>query len=528
MIEASVMRTVWNDGKTGYEVKAKGHAGAGKYGQDIVCAAVSCLMQTLANEVEEAARAGLVALGAVAHGEGWMRVEVTPTNESCDMVEAWVELVQDGLDALAESYPENVELVVNMVFADGKAPDPAQLPDMVDGKMNLQLFAATEATAASGRNREPRLGPWPAGHECRPRHEVDAGSHNPFGGMDLQLFAEGAAASGSAAAGGDAAGEGTAEITGPELRPAQERLAKRSRPGKAAKAAGNALSPAMSAEGGADAGAPQNGEPSAEETTGEVQQQEEPKQADPAQKRRAFGQLMQGEYAAEFEEAMQRAAQLAVQSVQENPAVKGLLEALGEAYGIDAGNAENLEALTEAVKSGKVKNDEYYETMAAERGISVKTARELDKMEGELQRANAEKQRAEQMRLAAEHQQRAAAVRAQWEAEAAQLKEKYPAFELDEVLNNPSVADMIRRGIGLEAAYRAAYFDQLMTESTARTAKQVEQGVAARIQQRAQRPAENGAHPGAAAETKVDVAHMTAKQRAELAKRARRGERIVL
>ena len=78
------------------------------------------LMQTLANEVEEAARAGLVALGAVAHGEGWMRVEVTPTHESYDMVEAWVELVQDGLDALAESYPENVELVVNMVFADGK------------------------------------------------------------------------------------------------------------------------------------------------------------------------------------------------------------------------------------------------------------------------------------------------------------------------------------------------------------------------------------------------------------------------
>lgn len=476
MIEASVMRTVWNDGKTGYEVKAKGHAGAGKYGQDIVCAAVSCLMQTLANEVEEAARAGLVALGAVAHGEGWMRVEVTPTHESYDMVEAWVELVQDGLDALAESYPENVELVVNMVFADGKAPDPAQLPDMVDGKMNLQLFAE--------------------------------------GGGDGGAAGDGA--------------EAAPAVQAPELRPAQERLAKRSRPGKTAKAAGNAISPAMSAEGGADAGAPQNGEPSAEETTGEAQQQEEPKQADPAQKRRAFGQLMQGEYAAEFEEAMQRAAQLAVQSVQENPAVKGLLEALGEAYGIDAGNAENLEALTEAVKSGKVKNDEYYETLAAERGISVKTAREMDRMESELQRANAEKQRAEQVRQAAEHQQRAAAVRAQWEAEAARLKVKYPAFELDEVLNNPSVADMIRRGIGLEAAYRAAYFDQLMEASTARTAQQVEQGVTARIQQRAQRPAENGAHPGGAAEMKVDVAHMTAKQRAELAKRARRGERIVL
>lgn len=441
-------------------LRAEGHAGYAPKGQDIVCAAVSTLMQALAFSADCSEEGFAVASSSGPAGTYLeLQMKATPENR------AKFELVTDGLELVAQLYPKFV---------------------MIDDGMGT----------------------------------ADV--------VDLQLFAEGAAASGSAAAGGDAAGEGTAEITGPELRPAQERLAKRSRPGKAAKAAGNALSPAMSAEGGADAGAPQNGEPSAEETTGEVQQQEEPKQADPAQKRRAFGQLMQGEYAAEFEEAMQRAAQLAVQSVQENPAVKGLLEALGEAYGIDAGNAENLEALTEAVKSGKVKNDEYYETLAAERGISVKTARELDKMEGELQRANAEKQRAEQMRLAAEHQQRAAAVRAQWEAEAAQLKEKYPAFELDEVLNNPSVADMIRCGIGLEAAYRAAYFDQLMTESTARTAKQVEQGVAARIQQRAQRPAENGAHPGAAAETKVDVAHMTAKQRAELAKRARRGERIVL
>ncbi len=477
MIEATVMRTVWNDGKTGYEVKAKGHAGAGKYGQDIVCAAVSCLMQTLANEVEEAARAGLVALGAVAHGEGWMRVEVTPTHESYDMVEAWVELVQDGLDALAESYPENVELVVNMVFADGKAPDPAQLPDMVDGKMNLQLFAE--------------------------------------GGGDGGAAGDGA--------------EAAPAVQAPELRPAQERLAKRSRPGRAVKAElPQSAAPTAPSEREPVSSADADPQTEKESAPGEEKPEQEPKPTDPAEKRKAFGQLMQGEYAAEFEEALQRASEMAVQNVLDNPAVKGLMDALGEAYGIDVQSADNLAALTEAVKNGKVKNDEYYETLAAERGISVKTAREMDRMESELQRANAEKQRAEQIRQAAEHQQRAAAVRAQWEAEAAQLKVKYPAFELDEVLNNPSVADMIRRGIGLEAAYRAAYFDQLMEASTAHTAQQVEQGVAARIQQRAQRPAENGAHPGGAAEMKVDVAHMTAKQRAELAKRARRGERIVL
>ena len=476
MIKATVIRTVWDKGVTGYMVKAEGHAGAGKYGSDIVCSAVSVLMQTLANEVEEAARAGIIAMGNVAHGNGWMKVEVQP-NADCfgDMAAAWVEFVQDGLDAIAQSYPDHVELELNNIYAGGNEPDPDELADMVDGKLNLQLFAE--------------------------------------GGGDGGAAGDGA--------------EAAPAVQAPELRPAQERLAKRSHPGKSAKAG----APAPAADSGADTGSEAAKEDAPGEEKPETQQEKqepEHKPEDPAEKRRAFGQLMQSEYAAEFEEAMQRAAQLAVQNVQQSPEVKGLLEALGEAYGIDAQDANNLAALTDAIKNGKVKNDEYYETMAAERGISVKTAREMDRMESELQRANAEKQRTEQLRVAMEHQQRAAAVRAQWEAEAAQLKVKYPEFELDEVLNNPSVADMIRRGIGLEAAYRAAYFDKLMEASTARTAQQVEQGVTARIQQRAQRPAENGAHPGGAAEMKVDVAHMTAKQRAELAKRARRGERIVL
>lgn len=482
MIKATVMRTMWNVGRTQYTVKAEGHAGAGKYGSDIVCAAVSVLMQTLANEVEEAARAGALTLGVVAHGDGWMKVEVTPTDSICNTMEAWVEFVQDGLDAIAQSYPDNVQLEMHTVYADTDAPDEEESLDVADGKLNLQLFA------------------------------------------------EGAAASGSAAAGGDAAGEGTAEITGPELRPAQERLAKRSRPGRAVKA-----TPAPSAEGGADAGTPPKEEPSKEEAPGEEkpetqqgQPEQEPKPTDPAEKRKAFGQLMQSEYAAEFEEALQRASEMAVKNVLDNPAVKGLMDALGEAYGIDVQSADNLAALTEAVKNGKVKNDEYYETLAAERGISVKTAREMDRMESELQRANAEKQRAEQVRQAAEHQQRAAAVRAQWEAEAARLKVKYPAFELDKVLNNPSVADMIRRGIGLEAAYRAAYFDHIMQQATAQTAQKVEQGVAARIQQRASRPGENGTRPGGAVTTHVDVASMSRRQLEDLERRARRGEKITL
>lgn len=467
MIEARVMRTVWNDGKTGYEVKAKGHAGAGKYGQDIVCAAVSCLMQTLANEVEEAARAGLVALGAVAHGEGWMRVEVTPTCESCDMVEAWVELVQDGLDALAESYPENVELEVNMVFADGKAPDPAELPDMVDGKMNLQLFA-----------------------------EGDGG----------------------------AAGEGGAEaapaVQEPALRPAQERLARRS---GALRSKASPAPPAQetASEPAQEAQPQESGKPEAEEENPQEQKAEKT----PEEKRKAFGELVRGEYSDIFNEVMQQAIIKAGEAVHADPKAAALRQALSEAYGVDG---EDVDGLIEAVKNGRVKDDAYYEELAQQRGVSVKTARELDKMESDLRRANDQNAKLQAAQQEAARQQRAAQIRAQWDAEAAQLKAQYPDFDLGEVLANEQVGELMRRGVSLPDAYRAAYFNHIMEQATARTAQTVEQGVTARIQQRAARPGENGTRPGGAVTTKFDISNTTRRQREELERRARRGEKIVL
>lgn len=446
-------------------LQASGHAGYAEKGSDIVCAAVSALMQTLAYSVDG---------GTVTRSQDDCNTLTVQAEQSFDNM-AKFELVTDGLMLLAKQYPENVQF------------------------MNLHA--------------------------------------NDTDNVDLQLFADGAASGGE----GGAEGEAAPAVQAPALRPAQERMARRSRPGSTTKAnpqspkpGEETFSPLPSADGDASRNSPEEearnqGSTDERQSEGEEQNQsEEKKELTAAEKRRAFGKLMQGEYAAEFEEALQRASQATVQSIQNSPQVKALMDALGEAYGVDTASPDSLAALTEAVKNGRVKNDEYYETLAQEKGVSVKTAREMDRMEGELQRAAAEKQRAEQLRQAAEHQQRAAAVRAQWEAEAQKLQQKYPAFELDEVMNNPAVKDMILRGVGLEAAYRAAYFDQLMENQTALTAKQVEQGVEARIRQRGQRPAENGTHPGGAAETKVDVAHMTKAQRLELAKRARHGERIVL
>ena len=476
MIRATVARTVWNSGVTGYEVKAEGHAGAGEYGQDIVCAAVSVLLQTLANEVTEAARAGLLAVGVVAHGDGWMKVEMTPTDQTQDMADAWVELVQDGIDALAESYPENVELEVHYVYADTKELEPDKLADMVSGKMNLQYFAE--------------------------------------GGDGGAGAAEGGAAEVAAPA-----------VQEPALRPAQERLARRSGALKG-KAAGGEKLPQPPAGGSPLKEGASGSESDPAEAEKHQEPAKEPKaEKTPEERRRAFGEMVQGEYSDVFQEMMQRAIDKATENIRQNPQVARLTQALANAYGVDT---DDMDGLIEAVENGRVKDEKYYEDLAQQRGVSVKTARELDKMESDLKRSNTRNAQLQAMQQEATRQQRVSQIQAQWEAQAAQLKTQYPDFELQEVLANEQVADLMRRGVSLPDAYRAAYFDHIMQQATAQTAQKVEQGVAARIQQRASRPGENGTRPGGAVTTHVDVASMSRRQLEDLERRARRGEKITL
>ena len=476
MIRATVARTVWASGVTGYEVKAEGHAGAGKYGQDVVCAAVSVLLQTLANEVTEAARAGLLAVGVVAHGDGWMKVEMTPTDQTQDMADAWVELVQDGIDALAESYPENVELEVHYVYADTKELEPDKLADMVSGKMNLQYFAE---------------------------------------GGD----------GGAGAAEGGAAEAAPPAVQAPALRPAQERLARRSGALKG-KAAGGEKLPQPPAGGNPLKEGASGSESDPAEAEKHQEPAKEPKaEKTPEERRRAFGEMVQGEYSDVFQEMMQRAIDKATENIRQNPQVARLTQALANAYGVDT---DDMDGLIEAVENGRVKDEKYYEDLAQQRGVSVKTARELDKMESDLKRSNTRNAQLQAMQQEATRQQRVSQIQAQWEAQAAQLKTQYPDFELQEVLANEQVADLMRRGVSLPDAYRAAYFDHIMQQATAQTAQKVEQGVAARIQQRAGRPGENGTRPGGAVTTHVDVASMSRRQLEDLERRARRGEKITL
>lgn len=456
-------------------LRAEGHADFAPKGQDIVCAAVSALMQTLAYSLDS----GTV---TCADDRNLMVVQAKQGTDSL----AKFELVTDGLILLADAYPEHVRYI-NM---------HADKADAID----LQLFA-DGGTGANG----------------------DGTSQSPGGDSSPNRGAKTMGAN----------GEGNA-IELPALRPAEERLARRS--GVLKRSSREEGSPSQSAQSAASS--PEGGALGSEEKSeldeeaAENQNEAEGKDGEekgktksPEERRKAFGELLRGEYADLTEELMQNAVTEATRRLEASPAMKGLMQALQEKYGTDA---NDLVALTEAVRNGAVKDDAYYEKLAMEKGVSTRTARELDKLESQNKHLTEQQQMIQQMERQRVQQARIAELQAGWDREAEQLKAQYPDFNMAEVLANPEVEKMMRSGVSMTNAYRSAYFDHILKQQQAATARQVEQGVVTRMQQRNARPGENGTRPGGAVQTKIDVSHMSRKEMEEMERRAMRGEVITL
>lgn len=445
-----------------------GHAGYAPRGQDIVCAGASMLMETLVYVLADCDEAECCAYNEPTGP----RVSVKLTGSIFPTDLTAMEFAKTGLALLAERYPENI-------------------------------------------------------------HYEDKSKDGQEKMVNLQLFAEGCGDGGAAAAAASAA-DAAQEVQEPALRPAEERLARRS--GVLKRSSREEGSPSQSAQSAASS--PEGGALGSEEKSeldeeaAENQNEAEGKDGEekgkaksPEERRKAFGELLRGEYADLTEELMQNAVTEATRRLEASPAMKGLMQALQEKYGTDA---NDLVALTEAVRNGAVKDDAYYEKLAMEKGVSTRTARELDKLESQNKHLTEQQQMIQQMERQRVQQARIAELQAGWDREAEQLKAQYPDFNMAEVLANPEVEKMMRSGVSMTNAYRSAYFDHILKQQQAATARQVEQGVVNRMQQRNARPGENGTRPGGAVQTKIDVSHMSRKEMEEMEKRAMRGEVITL
>lgn len=231
-------------------------------------------------------------------------------------------------------------------------------------------------------------------------------------------------------------------------------------------------------------------------------------------RRKAYNDLINGEYKDLDQERFQQVFDKRfkeVKGIEANLAAqKPIIDRLMARYGVDD-IAKLDKALTE--------DTEYWERVAEEKGMTVEQYHAMEKLKRENAELNAirERQRGQQ-----QYQQQIET----WYKEAEKVKELYPSFDFKTETQNPEFLKLLRTGNSVEHAYKVLHFDEL-TNNAARVAAQTADAQAqARIKAKASRPSENGTSSQSAVIVKNDVSNLTRAERAEIARRVQRGDKI--
>lgn len=233
-----------------------------------------------------------------------------------------------------------------------------------------------------------------------------------------------------------------------------------------------------------------------------------------------FEALIKGEYKDLYDQKMQDTVQKRVKNLKESSqeneaklnAITPILDILAKKYGVDA---TNIEALNKAIEE----DDSYFEEEALAKGITVEQLKEIRKMEKE--NADLKRQMEEQNR-----KENANRLYAQWMEQADKAKAVYPSFDLRAEMQNPQFVNLLRNNVDVRTAYEVIHKDEIIPAAMQFTAKTVEQKLTNKVIANGARPAENGNSSQGASVTKSDVSQLTKADRAEIARRVARGEKI--
>lgn len=322
--------------------------------------------------------------------------------------------------------------------------------------------------------------------------------------LNLHLF-EGEGAGSGAAASGSAAGSPTA--------PAAQGKAERN--------------PLANVQYGKQAQAtPEPAEPAAQNNA-PADKTNNPATTDVEQQRKAeFERLIKGEYKDLFDERTQKIINTRFkenkaleEQANRAKALDPVLDLLSSKYGVDSADVENL------VKAIQEDNS-YYEDEAAEKGLTVEQLKHIKKIE----RENAEFKRAVE-----EQKRRADAdkIYAEWQQQSEECQRTYANFNLQAECANEETGkrflNLLKSGVDVKTAYEVVHKDELIGGAMQYTAQTIQQKTVNDIRARGMRPTENGASGNSAAViTKTDPKTFTKKDRAEIVRRVRLGERIEL
>ena len=233
------------------------------------------------------------------------------------------------------------------------------------------------------------------------------------------------------------------------------------------------------------------------------------------ERRKAYNDLINGEYKDLDQERFQQVFDRRFKQVKgmetELASQKPIIDKLMARY-----NAKNMTELDKAL----TEDTEYWESVAEQHGMTVEQYHAMQKLEQE----NAELKAIRQRQIGQEQFQQQID---SWYKEADKVKELYPSFDFKKEAQNPEFLNLLRHGNSVEHAYKVLHFDEL-TQNAARVAAQTADAQAqARIKSKASRPSENGTSSQSAAIVRNDVSSLTRAERAEIARRVQRGEKII-
>lgn len=229
-----------------------------------------------------------------------------------------------------------------------------------------------------------------------------------------------------------------------------------------------------------------------------------------------FEALIKGEYKdlydARVQDTIQKRLKSSKETVDKYNELTPTLEALAKKYGVDS---SDIKALNKAIED----DDSYYEQEALEMGVTVEQLKEIRKIERE--NAELKRQMEEQSR-----EENAKKIYAKWMEEADTTKQVYPSFDLRTEMQNSKFVDLLKSNIDVRTAYEVIHKDDIIAGAMQFTAKKVEQNLTNKIIANGARPSENGNSSQGASVTKSDVSALTKADRAEIARRVARGEKI--
>ena len=223
------------------------------------------------------------------------------------------------------------------------------------------------------------------------------------------------------------------------------------------------------------------------------------------------------EYNAKMQETMRNRLKTAKTAEENLNKLTPTIELLARKYKLDPNNID-YEALNKAVND----DDDYYENKALEMGVSVETAKKIDKQE----RDSAREQATLQEQAYSQHFER---LEQQGEA----LRKIFPNFDLQKELQNPAFARMTAPGKGImsvEDAYRAVHRNEIESASMHIVAQKTAEKISNAIQAGSRRPDEAGVSSQAPSVSTFDYRKASPEQRAafkaDLRKKWANGEKV--